>query len=345
MHTRPYFFARLVLGVGASIALFGCQGTNPSKPLEPASPSAPSVAASSLLLQAMPVGSGMCHVVVCPGVDNMGNHDALVVDCGSSNRGPHDWDAATVARHIAPLIAGRYVTVVLSHGDKDHSNYIPQIFPNGAHVSAVYYGDALGSYGADAQNWIRGIQHSGRPVHGGAGIAVGNGPVCGAAGTTILAVNTVPGNKNASSLVLGIAYNGHKIILPGDATGPTEASIIRTFGPSLANVALLEASHHGSDSHGSNGQAWAQATTPSHLLVSAGPIGHYGHPRCDVIARYEPYLAIVPDHNVTCATSKTSHHVVRTNRSVLNTEEAGLISFEVPATPFKPIKVVKTGTP
>lgn len=323
----------------ASAWLVGCHSLKPS-PSSPATDhtqSGAAAVASQMSITAMPVGSGMCHVVVCPGVDGDGHEDALVVDCGTSNRGPHDWTEPQVANYLTPRLTGRHVTVVLSHGDRDHYSYITRLFPNGAGVSALYYGNKAIQYGAGIQQWIAQVAAAGVPVHGEGTVAIGPGPMCGAAATDVLAVNAVPGNKNASSLVLGLAYSGHRVILPGDATGATEQAVIANFGPDL-HVALLEASHHGSESEGSNSDAWAQATSPENLIVSAGPIGHYGHPRCDALERYHHFLLGASAHSENCVNAAGAQAFV-SHRALYNTEDDGVLTFTISQSPFKDVSL------
>jgi len=98
------------------------------------------------------------------------------------------------------------------------------------------------------------------------------------------------GNKNADSAVVRITYQGVSFILTGDAQEITERMVIRnaeTSGVVLTGTSFLFGSHHGADTHGSNGTAWIEATRPRNVVFSSNEGGGHGHPRCTTVRRFE----------------------------------------------------------
>lgn len=333
-------FARWCVAALVGSTLVACQPVKPTQHPAAAPPSSSPLGTEPLTIESLPVGSGMCHVVVCPGTDPAGAKDALIVDCGSSKRGPADWDFDKVYAHVAPLISGRRVTVVLSHGHVDHTSYISQLFPNGKGVAALYYGGKATDYGT-TRGWIDQVKKLGKPVYGEGGIYEGTGLVCGAAEGEVLAVNAVSGIPNASSLVLGLEFAGKSAILPGDATGATEKEAI-IFARGRLRAALVDASHHGAKTQDSNSAQWVDETQPDYLFVSAGPVGHHGHPDCAVVDRYEPFLDFAPTHNETCGMGRSSNKTVARDKAIFNTEDDGLLTFTI--TPAGAASVMATPT-
>jgi beta-lactamase superfamily II metal-dependent hydrolase len=110
--------------------------------------------------------------------------------------------------------------------------------------------------------------------------------------------------------------------LPGDAEGGTESSAINNFANNL-KATVLAGSHHGSNSHGSNGTGWITATAPDIAVFSAGQ--GFGHPRCTSVARFTTTAETI-EHNVRCGTSNTTFGpVTRTTRAHYMTAISGAV--------------------
>ena len=264
------------------------------------------------------VGAGMCHVVECPGA----NAPVLLDDCGSTNTdgGLSKQQAVAAVQGVA---AGHAVKVVLSHSDRDHGNYVPDIFPNPtpATVSMIWGGGSFANYEQPVRDWVRAASQAGVqvrmdnfPNNGVVGFAAGwsNGGVevpdlqCGTARTYVLTVNSTRG-ANAASMVLMLDNNGKTLIFPGDATGDTQRQAVENAEENgnpdnFLYTDVLELSHHGAESNGSNDEAWAAATIPRHLVSSAGQ--SYNHPRCKAIKNYRDAIGVrllwAPDHTADC---------------------------------------------
>lgn len=147
---------------------------------------------------------------------------------------------------------------------------------------------------------------------------------CGTADTFILTVNAAK-DPNGGSLMLSIDHGDTHMIFPGDATGAAQDSAMANFPGDLLVSTVVEASHHGATSHGSNAQNWADATMPRYLITSAGT--SYYHPRCDAVASYVKAgrLYGAPEHNFTCGNSGGWSPTTRTDEAIFNTEESGTI--------------------
>lgn len=285
--------------------------------------------ANEIRVHVLPVGGGMCHVVECPGA---GAPDPMLLDCGAStgSQGHGDLTKDGAVSDVRKLVNGRPTIVVLSHSDSDHSNYVPDIFPNAADVRSIWMGSNFWRFPAATQYWANRLQVAGVPVykdfapdsHGG-GRAVA-GLACGTANTFILTVNAAK-DANGGSLMLSIDHGDTHMIFPGDATGAAQDSAMANYPGDLLRSEIVEASHHGATSNGSNAQNWAGATMPRYLITSAGT--SYYHPRCDAVASYVKAgrLYGAPEHNFTCGNSGGWSPTNKTEEAIFNTEESGTI--------------------
>lgn len=88
-------------------------------------------------------------------------------------------------------------------------------------------------------------------------------------------------NHNAASLVLLTGCPGAWVMLTGDAEAQSEKSMLKA--DVLSDIDVLKVAHHGSKS--STTQAFLDAVTPEHGVISAGMTNAYGHPDDVVIGR------------------------------------------------------------
>ena len=89
---------------------------------------------------------------------------------------------------------------------------------------------------------------------------------------------------NEDSCVLRIASRHGVVLLPGDIGRSAEQALLRTSPAALkADVVLVP--HHGSG--GSSSAPWVAAVAPRLALVSAGHRNRFGHPREDVVRRWQ----------------------------------------------------------
>lgn len=96
-----------------------------------------------------------------------------------------------------------------------------------------------------------------------------------------------PGSRraeNEDSCVLRVASAHGVVLLPGDIGRPAEQALLRASPAALkADVVLVP--HHGSG--GSSSAPWVAAVAPRLALVSAGHQNRFGHPRRDVVRRWQ----------------------------------------------------------
>ena len=92
-------------------------------------------------------------------------------------------------------------------------------------------------------------------------------------------------HANRASCVLRVAAGDHAMLLTGDIDRVGEAWMIAHRGASALHADVVLVPHHGS--RGSSSAAFIQAVHPRFAVASAGYRNRYGHPRSEVIERYE----------------------------------------------------------
>lgn len=283
----------------------------------------------------LPVGSGMCHLVECPGA---GAPSPMLIDCGSTAQSPTDLTREQAVAKAREILNGRPAIVVLSHSDADHSNYVPDIVPLPAAVRSVWLGGKLANYPPAVRDWVALMKAKGVAVnldfpagYSNDGNAVAN-LACGDARTFILTVNAGAG-ANPSSMMLSIDHGDTHMIFPGDATAVAQDSAIANYPePGILRSDLVEASHHGAESNGSNNERWADATAPRYLFVSAGQA--YYHPRCGAIENFRTdRLRKAPTHRFICGFSDRWSDIQETGEAIYNTEDVKTIVITANADP------------
>ncbi len=93
-----------------------------------------------------------------------------------------------------------------------------------------------------------------------------------------------PQSTNDSSCVLRIETGQGAVLLAGDIEKRSEALLVQHAGALLAAEAVV-VPHHGSAS--SSTPAWVAAVAPRLAIVSAGHRNRFGHPRAEVVARWQ----------------------------------------------------------
>ncbi|MEN5263727.1 DNA internalization-related competence protein ComEC/Rec2 [Stenotrophomonas sp. TWI587] len=94
----------------------------------------------------------------------------------------------------------------------------------------------------------------------------------------------VPQPTNDSSCVLRLETPQGAILLAGDIEKRSEALLVQQAGALLAAEAVV-VPHHGSAS--SSTPAWVAAVAPGLAIVSSGHRNRFGHPRAEVVARWQ----------------------------------------------------------
>jgi competence protein ComEC len=104
---------------------------------------------------------------------------------------------------------------------------------------------------------------------------------------TILApISTSYKETNNYSVVLRAEYGDTSVLFTGDAELDSEEEMLTRYRfKGLLDCDILKAGHHGSDT--SSGQAFLDAVSPVHAVISVGEGNTYDHPKQEILTRYE----------------------------------------------------------
>ena len=292
----------------------------------------PPRALDELRIHYLNVGSGACTIIECPGDDA----SPMIVDCGSVGNFTFDLEGAEAASYVNSVLAGHAAApnVVISHPHTDHYDLIPEILGDVQADNVWLGGDEDGYRFAGFPMWRSAQEAGGADFHVDHPADFHNDELpmdpqilgCGLADVFTLTVNTGD-EPNPNSHVMEIRYDDFGATFTGDAEGITEDQADANYDGNVKTT-VLSASHHGSSSHGSNGPEWIDATDPEIVVFSSGPL--FGHPRCNVVARYEDSLAESPSHPTHCGdnsgflrdnSTRNAKYVTATNGLVVITSD------------------------
>jgi len=213
--------------------------------------------AGGVELHVLDVGQGLSVLVRT-------RHHALLYDAGPAVRDGYDAGERAVLPALRALGVARLDRVVISHGDQDHAGGWPAVrqtlpvelalAPEQAptwHEAPCRAGEGWDWDGVSFR-----FLHP--PVH-------------------------FPYLRNESSCVLRIQSRHGVVLLPGDIGEVIESRLLRTPAQLRAEVVVL--AHHGSA--GASSPAFVAATGARLALVSAGHGNRFGHPRPEVVARWQ----------------------------------------------------------
>jgi competence protein ComEC len=246
--------AALALGAIGAVLLFAPRGL-PLRPLGLIGllalllPRAQTV--DDLEVAALDVGQGTAVVVRMP-------RHTLLFDAGPAFDEGFDAGRSVVVPYLLSQGIRRIDALVLSHGDNDHAggvNAVRELLP----VSRVI-GTPDGEACADGLSW-RWDDVVFRFLHPEGG----------------------RWSSNNSSCVLHIA-GPFDVLLPGDIERGAEARLLRAHRENLS-ADLLLSPHHGSGTSSTAG--FIAAVAPQVVIHPAGWRSRYGHPRRDVVERYD----------------------------------------------------------
>jgi competence protein ComEC len=104
---------------------------------------------------------------------------------------------------------------------------------------------------------------------------------------TILApIGTAYTELNNYSVVIRADYGETSVLFTGDAETHSEEEMLERYRfKGILDCDILKAGHHGSDT--SSSQAFLDAVTPVHAVISVGEGNTYDHPKQEILARYE----------------------------------------------------------
>jgi hypothetical protein len=128
----------------------------------------PPKAEGELRFHSIPVGAGSCHLIECPG-----NTSPIIYDCGSIGETSNSFSREQVAEYFDEIL-GRYddePIVIVSHGDQDHYNHIPEAMgvlaanDTGRKAKVIYMGGVRSNYEEDGfDDWLEGQEQRGVSV-------------------------------------------------------------------------------------------------------------------------------------------------------------------------------------
>jgi competence protein ComEC len=208
-------------------------------------------------LRLLDVGQGLSVVVRTAG-------HTLVYDTGPGFSGGFNTGSAVVLPFLREVGVDRIDTLVLSHGDRDHTGGFDGLVA-GVEVGRILAGEpgevadprALPCLAGQRWTWD-GVEFE------------------------ILYPNRTGLSGNNSSCVLRVAAGGSSVLLPGDIERRAEAVLIRDKADQLGST-LLVAAHHGSAT--SSSRELLAAVSPRWVLYASGYADRFGFPSPEVRQR------------------------------------------------------------
>lgn len=265
------------------------------------------------------VGQGHCTLVKFPG------QNPLLIDAGSTDlraegskpkgeKFKKDQQAKVLNALKQDLGTGDTVNVIISHGDKDHYCWLNDIFPNNETSRKSKFSNRnvkLFVLLGGSQSDYSGLSFAkDDKVEYSASLAL---PVLSTANSffgwhapnsdfKILSA-LKDGDKNDKSIVVKCRYGGKSFLITGDATD----KVTKLINDADAVCDVLQLSHHGAATHGSNDEAWLKKTKAKYAICSAGTRGDYQHPDWQILDNIEKA-------SLMGGFSDSRHHLVRFHR-------------------------------
>lgn len=260
----------------------------------------------------------------------------MLVDAGSQQTSLTSKPFKHASDYIAKVAKGRDIgCVVLSHGDNDHTAFVPHI-PEAQSPTYVHYSGGISTYSDTLREWITKMEKRKKETSvfrfkmGGYSNILpdadfGSDTGANDAHVAVLAANYGK-TPNDNSIVLMIKYGNQTVVLPGDAEAFTEQWIMAQVpAHELAACTLLMPGHHGAYEATSAG--WAAALKANVAVISAsGANGGYAHPHCETIQVLKDNMKDnkAEDHTIVCSAGKSKPYTPsNTKRALLVTATQG----------------------
>lgn len=315
------------------------------------------------------VGQGNCNLFAPKGT---GAFIPVLYDAGSTKfptaPSGEKLSKADVVREISTKINSvalynKILNIVISHGDTDHYSYVLDIMKDlASYKFRLFLGGKKMDYAANFMKELKKIPASRCTLSYAEESSPMPNPEISTEYTGQFLSSCVYEDKNASSLVFKIAENSASsasdlvpplVLFTGDATNTTTGPIEEN---DVKETRILIANHHGSNTYGSNDQAWVNKTQPKVVVFSAKESSHE-HPNNDVVSRYHnsPRISNEDIHEFsysgdriaksdTFATydqySSGTHHHYRAlvRKAMFNTMNEGTMRFVLPSITPRPDK-------
>jgi competence protein ComEC len=183
----------------------------------------------------------------------------LLYDTGPRYSGGFDLGTAVVLPGLRS--DGRGLdTLVLSHGDTDHTGGVATVLKAYPDVVRLSGEPTPGFSSCQGRSWIwDGVRFE----------------------VVYPEVGSVRDGNDASCVLLVTSLNETRLLLAGDISAAVEPLVSRRMGQ---GISLMFAPHHGSRTSSSVG--FVKRLKPSLVFISAGHLSRYGHPHPDVVKRY-----------------------------------------------------------
>ncbi len=300
-----------------------------------------------LIVDVIDVGQGNAILVSYP------NGNYMLVDCGSLATSTSGATFKHAQAYITSVTGGSPITtVVITHGDTDHTAFIPYI-KEAQKPSYVFYGGKEAWLDDDVLAWVKKQQAR-------AGCKVFCFPSKGYTSTSpdadfggaddenetdvyVLGANygTTPNDK---SVVLMLCYETQAVVLTGDAEWNAETEILTKVPKKLLKrCTVFMPAHHGS--YYSTTQNWLNALSPLIAPVSAsGTNMSYAHPDCMTLEMVEAKVLNSADkHRGVCSDGRgKAYKSVDTTRAIFVTATNGDIRYTTDGTNYN-VKISSLG--
>lgn len=288
-----------------------------------------------MTIHSLNIGAGSCHVIQCPGARGQ----KMIIDCGRVGAArPTDRTPAEVGAYFGALANANDVPpiVVSTHPDADHYNYLEamlngrkphSVWLGGVKTSDTAFNDEKKYGGANFYSLVRRWARAGVPVTENLTPRFSNSGdalpelQCGAMKSYVVTVNTGE-EDNDQSLMLLVEYGNFRALFGGDAYEASQRAAVENMKDKIYRVNLLTASHHGSNRHGSNDTAWAEATRPGIVIYSSGK--PFGHPHCTAVGSFLQVGSLyhAKPHTISCGNDERT---INSKRAEYVTDDNGFV--------------------
>lgn len=211
-------------------------------------------------LTILDVGQGTAVVLQSGG-------QTLLYDTGGGDPAGRNMANAVILPYLRAEGVQALNTVVISHGDNDHSSGVKTILKS-MQVGALLKGEYLPGQetarvcrAGEAWRWPSGVTFQ------------------------VLSPDASRGqSSNNSSCIIQVHIGEFSLLLPGDIEAKGEKDVVAYWRSALQSEILL-ASHHGSAT--SSSFPWIKSVQPRQLVFSNGYLNQFGHPHNAVRTRFE----------------------------------------------------------
>ncbi|MBX2829083.1 MAG: MBL fold metallo-hydrolase [Flavobacteriaceae bacterium] len=295
---------------------------------------------NQMIVDFINVGQGNAVLVSFPN----GNH--LLVDCGSQQTSTSGARFKHAQSYITKVVGKNQVhTVVITHGDTDHTAFIPYLLET-QEPKVATYGGKRAHLDQDVLTWIRKLEKGKKtqvydyPMNYynlEPDADYGSPTENGEPEIYTLSANYAGGDPNSNSVVLLITYGTQAVLLTGDADWNTELNIMEKVPKFLLKkCTLLMLAHHGS--YYSTLPAFLNALSPNFATISAsGSNMSNAHPRCNVMENTaKKTVNSAVNHGVICSNGKgLPYNKSNTTQAILVTATNGDIRYVTDGTNYK----------